>query len=127
MGIVARLSRIIKYFIEIRKANINEKDNKGLNILMMASLQGHLKIVKYLIEEKKSEINKKNYDEWNNLINKTTQYKLEIEKYLQTKKKNNIKSKYKLNITSNNFTIVKENTKKKLINNQLHLHSILFL
>jgi uncharacterized protein YbaR (Trm112 family) len=47
----------VKHLIE-NKADINQKDNDGLTVLMYAARGGHLDVMKYLVENK-ADINKK--------------------------------------------------------------------
>ena len=53
--------KVIKYFIENGKVNVNAKDDDGWTALMRASWRGYSEIVKYLVKNG-SDINIKNND-----------------------------------------------------------------
>jgi len=84
-------SFIIEWLIK-NGIDINEKDTKGRNALMIASQSGNLDIIEILIENNIS-INERDYDNKNALIYATEKGNLKVVQYL-------IKKKININVSS---------------------------
>jgi ankyrin repeat protein len=53
---------VMKYLLEEKGFDLNEKDNEGMTVLMHAVYGGSLEMVRYLVAEKKTNVNEKNKD-----------------------------------------------------------------
>ncbi|MFL5753890.1 MAG: ankyrin repeat domain-containing protein [Bacteroidia bacterium] len=55
-------SAVMKYLLEEKGFDLNEKDNEGMSVLMHAVYGGSIEMVKYLVGEKKADTGEKNKD-----------------------------------------------------------------
>jgi ankyrin repeat protein len=83
---------VLRYFVDEKKGNVFQKDNKGYTLLHAVSMSGPLEVAKYLVEEKGLDVNAKDNDGFTVLFDAVWANKYDIFEYLLVERKADFRS-----------------------------------